>query len=105
MPDKVPSERGQHPGHQDSAGSCPHPPERSSSHPHSELRRSRPVLMRVEVCIDNKNFEVLEWLMREGGDRFLVIFLIFKKIDPEKLAVHTFVSETFCKNYNISKVK
>ena len=34
-----------------------------------------------------------------------MIFKISEKIDPEKLAVHTFVSENFYKNYNMSKVK
>ena len=44
-------------------------------------------------------------MKNEGGDRFLVIFQISNKIDPEKIAVHTFVSETFYKIYNISKVE
>ena len=39
-----------------------------------------------ECCLKNK-----------GGDRFLVNFNIFEKIDPKKFAVHTFVSETFYK--------
>ena len=32
-------------------------------------------------------------------------FEISEKIDPKKLAVHTFVLETFYKKHNISKVK
>ena len=43
-------------------------------------------------------------LNNEGVDRFLVIFLISKKIDPKKILVQTFVLETLYKNYNISKV-
>ena len=43
-------------------------------------------------------------LKNEGGDRFLVNFKISEKIDPEKFAVHMFVSETFYKNYNILKL-
>ena len=41
-------------------------------------------------------------LKNEGEDRFLVIFKISDKIDPEKFAVYTFVLETFYNNYNIS---
>ena len=44
-------------------------------------------------------------LKNEGEDRFLVIFLVSKKIDPVKIAVHRLILETFCKNYSISKVK
>ena len=42
---------------------------------------------------------------KEGSNRLLVIFKISKKINPEKLAVHTFVFKTVYKNYNIEKVK
>ena len=34
-----------------------------------------------------------------------MILKIFKNINPKKTAVHTFVSETFYKIYNISKVE
>ena len=42
--------------------------------------------------------------MKEKID-FLWLFLISKIIDPKKVVVDTFVSETFYKIYNISKVK
>ena len=44
-------------------------------------------------------------LKNEGGDRYLVIFKFFKKIDPKNFTVNDFLSETFYKKLNISKVK
>ena len=45
------------------------------------------------------------WLKIEGEDGYFVIFLVSEKIDPEKIAVNTFVFETFYKIYNVLKVK
>ena len=36
---------------------------------------------------------------------FYCFFLIFENNDSKKIAIHTFVSETFYKNISISKVK
>ena len=41
----------------------------------------------------------------EGKDRFFVVYKTSKKNELKQFVIHVFVSKTFYKNYNISKVK
>ena len=60
---------------------------------------------RHQARLDRMKEREQEWSEVKQGIGSLVIFEITERIDPKQIVVHTFVSETFYKIYNISKCK